>query len=115
MNWIPTSQKKPEPYKSVLAVYKSYGRHVVRVVWIPKFFKVEECDYEGDADYHEEKDEYYWPEGWYEWSQEAEINYRLVDDKITHWMHLPELPDELPNERPRQSAGSTEEVRERET
>jgi hypothetical protein len=43
------------------------------------------------GDYDEEKDEYYTPEGWYEWQSTPDIHWKL-DCKVTHWMPLFEKP-----------------------
>lgn len=43
-------------------------------------------------DYNEETDQYIIPEGWWEYRHYGEsLNY-AVDDKVTHWMPLPEPP-----------------------
>ena len=48
---------------------------------------------ECDCEYSEEDDEYYLREGWYEviknWD---DYNSVAVEDLVTHWMPLPELP-----------------------
>ena len=56
----------------------------------------EECysaDDECVTEYNEETDEYYLHEGWYEcinnWDDYSSI---AIDDKVTHWMPLPEPP-----------------------
>ena len=47
----------------------------------------------GDMDYDEECDTYIIPEGWWESVEYAE-EFSAVDDKVTHWMSLPDLPKE---------------------
>lgn len=54
----------------------------------------EDMGYEGDGEYDEETDSYYWPEGWYECSSENEDTDWALGAKITHWMPLPPLPGE---------------------
>lgn len=46
-----------------------------------------------DMDYDEECDTYIIPEGWWESVEYAE-EFSAVDDKVTHWMSLPDLPKE---------------------
>ena len=45
-----------------------------------------------DFDYDEEKDEYIIPCGWWEYRHYGECLNYAVDDKVTHWMPLPETP-----------------------
>lgn len=51
-----------------------------------------------DAEYDEETDNYYFPEGWWErihnWD---DYNYVAIEDFVTHWMPLPEPPKEDEN------------------
>lgn len=55
------------------------------------------CSYNDDIDmeYDEEKDEYYFPEGWWEvvknWDEYSCV---AIADFVTHWMPLPEPPKE---------------------
>lgn len=90
MEWIKTSEKMPKPGKVVLAFTEN--GIIIRTCWIPKFYMCDnDADYVGDCDYNEEKDVYYWPEGWYEWNLSEDIHYK-VDVNITHWMPLPKHP-----------------------
>lgn len=58
------------------------------------------CSYNDDIDmeYDEEKDEYYFPEGWWEviknWDEYSCV---AIADFVTHWMPLPEPPKEDDN------------------
>ena len=60
----------------------------------PKTLK---CDYNDDidAEYDEETDEYYFPEGWWEviknWDDYSSV---AISDFVTHWMPMPEPPKE---------------------
>ena len=45
-----------------------------------------------DCDYNKEEDEYYTPKGFYEFQYAADIHY-LVNEKVTHWMPLMDLPN----------------------
>lgn len=42
--------------------------------------------------YNEEKDEYYYQEGWYETNEFEDIHWK-VEFEVTHWMSLPKPPD----------------------
>lgn len=90
MNWIDAAGEKPEAERPVLVVFADNGRvRWARACWVPKHT----CsgEYEGDdADYVEADDEYYWPEGWYEWNQCEETHWRLSQE-VTHWTQV-ELP-----------------------
>jgi len=97
--WVSVTVNMPVPGSPVLAVYldERYPRGVkklvpvvVRACWIPEKFSSD--DYEGDdAVYDENTDEYYWPQGWYEWNETEETHFALPDT-VTHWMPLPEVP-----------------------
>jgi len=63
-------------------------------IYIP-YMTVKEGDYMsdefwGDGDYNEEKDEYYTPEGFYEYCSAADINYHL-SCKVLMWKPLIKL------------------------
>lgn len=76
----------PEANKGVLA---SLNGGVVRAVYVPPFTNTD-LDYEGDdVVYNEENDEYYWPEGWYEWNLYDDMHYR-INEPVIAWMPLPE-------------------------
>lgn len=95
MEWINVEDRMPEPGKKVIAFFiNEYGKpRRIMAEWIPKYFmEGQEDSYEGDLDYDEEGDTYYWPEGWYE-SNEFEETHWMVGGKITHWMELPNGPE----------------------
>ena len=54
-----------------------------------------DSDFYDAYDYDEEEDEYYLKEGWYEviknWDEYSSI---VIEDFVTYWMPLPELPKE---------------------
>lgn len=91
--WIPVSERLPKLEVRVIAYYKNdLGKdRRIRAFYAPKFSMRDVENYEGDADYNETEDEYYWPEGWYECNEHEETNWR-VDGEITHWMPLPSAP-----------------------
>lgn len=89
MEWIKINEKMPEPEKPVLAFD---SKNIIRACFIPKFYIEDEWDnFLGELDYCEEKNAFYWPEGWYEWNEYEETHWRTLSE-ITHWMELPEVP-----------------------
>ena len=99
--WISIEKAQPKPQQRVYIVCENpkHGGGVIRfqtmAEYIP-YMTVKEEDYmsedfAGDGDYNEEEDEYYTPEGFYEWQSEAEMNWK-ISAKVTHWMPLIALP-----------------------
>ena len=87
MEWIPTADRMPPNGTPVLA--DTGHKHPIRACWVAKFSEeVGASDFDGDADYNEKEDQYYWPEGWYEWNRHEETHWR-VEETVTHWMQLP--------------------------
>ena len=79
----------PKAGKPVLV---STGKLVLKACWIPQYFQEDDGDYLGDPEYCDEKDQYYWPGGWYEWNYYEDTHFRIDDEIVTHWMELPQLP-----------------------
>lgn len=99
--WISIENAMPKPKQRVYIVCENpkYVGGIIRfqtmAEYIP-YMTVKEEDYmseefAGDGDYNEEDDEYYTPEGFYEWQSEAEMNWK-ISAKVTHWMPLIALP-----------------------
>lgn len=88
--WIKVTHRLPESGVPVLAfVTNELGRtRRIRAQWCAKFTEESDGD---DAEYCEEKDTYYSPEGWYESNEYDEVNW-FVHDPVSHWMPLPEGP-----------------------
>lgn len=95
--WISVDDEMPKPEQIVFAYMeddvelgvKTFEfHHVIRAVYIPKFHTESDGTFDGDCDYDEEKDEYYWPEGWYEWNT-VEDTHWLATKKAKMWMHIP--------------------------
>ncbi|HZF69839.1 hypothetical protein [Sulfuricurvum sp.] len=95
--WISTDDEMPKAGQIVFAYMennvelaeKVFEFHdVIRAVYYPKFHMECNGDFDGDVDYDEEKDEYYWPEGWYEWNA-VEDTHWLATKKAKLWMHIP--------------------------
>ena len=52
--------------------------------------------YDLDFNYDEENDCCYIPEGWWEYRHynPDDVYNNTIDDEVTHWMPLPEIPEE---------------------
>ena len=96
MDWIPitNSESYPEVEMLVLVavIFSAKRRGVLRARWIGHH-TTEASDFEGELDYDEATDCYYWPEGWYEWNEFDETNWG-ISGTVTHWMPLPKYPVE---------------------
>ncbi len=91
---INSNEDLPERHKIVLAFgLNEYNKErILRAIYVAKFSLEDEYDeFSGDSEYSEEKDKYYWPEGWYEFNEHEEIHW-LITFEITHYQHLPESP-----------------------
>ena len=94
--WIEAGLRLPDPSKKVLAFYRNSlgnGRIVV-ASWVPANTVQECCDEYDFAEYNEDLDDYFWPQGWYEqienWDDYGAILIR--EHTVTHWMPLPSCP-----------------------
>jgi len=92
--WTKLNAGMPKAGEPVLAcVGSGKCRTIIRAVWMPKYFEEDDGDnYDGESEYNQEKDRYYWPEGWYEWNERDETHWR-VSQEVTHWMPLPGMPE----------------------
>ena len=92
--WISVEDRLPE--KKVLATYKNRAgnNRIIVADYFPRFTVESNAEYDDYDEYCEEKDTYYYREGWYEqqdnWGDYASIY--VNEGKVTHWMPLPELP-----------------------
>lgn len=93
--WVRVSDRMPEAGVPVIAYLKNElgkGRRIRAFYATPRMLEVS-SDLDGAADHDEETDTYYTPEGWYEDNEYEETHWK-VTDPITHWMALPEPPNE---------------------
>ena len=96
--WISVKDRLPEAEQEVLiltengvittAMYEDGTIYMEDSCWIW---------YDVDFDYDEENDKYIICEGWWEYRHynPDEVYNNCVDDKVTHWMPLPEPPKEV--------------------
>lgn len=101
--WIPVEERLPENAEAVLvrgyAVNSPKYKATFKGRWIAAHSMLAD-DFGADSDmnleYDEAEDEYYVPEGWFErienWDDYTDI--AVCDFTITHWMPLPEPPEE---------------------
>ncbi len=100
MKWIPIEEANLSPQERVYVVCErpKYEGGVIRYQTIAEYIPymtVKEEDfmaeeYYGEGDYNESDDQYYTPEGFYEYQTEAEINWK-ISAKITHYAPLDDL------------------------
>ena len=105
VSWISVKDKLPEPETEVLAVCVRNGYYFVcpviyedgTVLTQDSIWNWYELDNYGT--YSEENDDYFVPEGWWENRQFTpdDVYNNPVDCTVTHWMPLPELPEDKDN------------------
>lgn len=101
--WISVKDHLPESDKRVLAScdvrrLDGYRWRYTCVAFYAAKHSIPEGKYPEDDecyDYDEDEDEYYLKEGWYEvihnWDEYSSV---VIEDFVTHWMPLPEPPEE---------------------
>lgn len=89
VEWVPVTERLPEPGIPVLLDIGA--KYPIRAVWVAKFTTVATDNYAEWGEYDKDTDEYYDPEGWYEWNQTDETHWAVLSVPI-HWMPLPAPP-----------------------
>ena len=80
----------PNQEQAVLLLYRN-GQKKLRTIRARFVAKFTDQNYDGDdADYDEATDNYYTPEGWYEWNEQDDICY-AVDGEPLAWIPLPTI------------------------
>lgn len=99
--WIPCSERLPEPETEVLTVCK---RGEISFV-VPAMYEDGKMlrddsiwnwnEIEGYGLYSEDADDWFIPEGWWEYRQfnDDDVYNNLIDCAVTHWQPLPEPPE----------------------
>ena len=84
--WISVDERLPEPGNPVLLdIGKKYP---IRALWAAKNTVRVGTDVDDWGEYDEETDEYYCPEGWYEWNEHEEVHW-AVSETPRAWSELP--------------------------
>lgn len=100
--WIPVTERMPEPETDVLAVCNRNGYiFVTPAIYEDGKLLTQDSAWNWSdiycyGLYDEEADDYYIPEGWWENRQfnPDDVYNNPVDCAVTHWMPLPEAPEE---------------------
>jgi len=99
-HWIPCSERLPENRVDVLICYREWQKYAKRYAytivngWYARKYSVKEnvfSEWEMDSDYKEDEDEFYIPEGWYEFTTQgnADLMNWYINAEVVAWMPLP--------------------------
>ena len=93
MKWININQELPPTGKLVNIAYQNDNKKdlVTMGFYRHKHEEIADFDFDDDFDYLEEKDEYYFKEGWNSACLEAEYVYSISN--VTDWQTLPIHPN----------------------
>lgn len=103
VGWISVKDRLPEPETEVLAVCVRNGfRFVVPAIYEDSTVLSQDStwnwyDLDTYGTYSEENDDYFVPAGWWENREFTpdDVYNNPVDCAVTHWMPLPEPPEEV--------------------
>ena len=85
--WTTLPGQMPEPNTPVLLdIGKKF---TIRALWAEKHTVRVGADVDDWGEYDEETDEYYCPEGWYEWNEHEEVHW-AVSETPRAWRELPQ-------------------------
>ena len=98
--WISVKERLPEAETEVLIAAVRNGHKIITtaayedgtVSTEDSAWYWQDCDF----DYDEDTDRFLIPQGWWEYRHynPDDVFDNCVDDVVTHWMPLPELPEE---------------------
>ena len=104
--WIPCSERMPDTETEVMALCRRGGVSFVcpamhedgTIITSESIWNWSEI--EGYGLYSEEADDWFIPEGWWEYRRfnDDDVYNNLIDCTVTHWMPLPEPPKEEDDE-----------------
>ena len=84
LGWI-DSATKPADHKPVAVIVDGERyKYWARAMWVPKHSLEDNGNGDDFAEYNEADDNYYWPEGWYEWNH-AEETHWLINEPVILW------------------------------
>jgi hypothetical protein len=98
--WKSTAEGYPDDSEEVIVCFVRARRiagevsYQVTTAWHVSRYQVEaSSDWydDSDAEYNEEEDTYYLPEGWYQSIQSIDIFHSLTAE-VVYWRHLPMAP-----------------------
>lgn len=91
--WVKIDDEHQPPVDTLVHIWNESFQQQMVGKYIGHFWlSVQDVPFEGDAEYNEEDDDYYHPEGWYVFCEHAGIEYvyGLCLDNITHFKLITE-------------------------
>lgn len=105
VRWIPVSERLPKSETEVMIACNRNGyRFIATAIYEDGTLLTEDSDWVWNdiweyGRYDEEHDDFIIPEGWWESRcfTPDDVYNCMVDCEVTHWMPMPELPEEKTN------------------